>query len=147
MTVKHGRKSKTLRTIPSVRRSKVTKARHIRRATLKHRSFQQKKRKHINSKSAILRVFQIRGLATPIATRIATRLKSCGRCQCAILGQHYHCLQCNSGEYDLCSGCAIEGIYCEDDTHDWVFRERAESEDTRSRLLSSFETCLHSAPR
>lgn len=47
---------------------------------------------------------------------------TCDRCNTAIRSEHYHCLQCNDGNYDVCLKCIREGLVCQNYSHDWIVR-------------------------
>ncbi|KAG0651388.1 Ribonuclease H [Hyphodiscus hymeniophilus] len=46
----------------------------------------------------------------------------CDRCSGTIETDHYQCLGCNRGDYHICVKCAENGLYCQNDTHDWMKR-------------------------
>ena len=43
----------------------------------------------------------------------------CNKCDCAINGPHYHCDECDDGDYDLCEACTSKGVHCYDGSH-WL---------------------------
>ena len=38
----------------------------------------------------------------------------CIKSDCAIHGPHYHCDECDDGDYDLCEACTAKGVHCYD---------------------------------
>jgi next-to-BRCA1 protein 1 len=43
----------------------------------------------------------------------------CNACSSAIRGLHYHCDECDRGDYDLCEACTAKGAHCYDRAH-WL---------------------------
>ncbi|KAF8539819.1 hypothetical protein BDD12DRAFT_76259 [Trichophaea hybrida] len=43
----------------------------------------------------------------------------CNSCNSTIHGVHYHCEECDRGDYDLCEACTTKGVHCYDRTH-WL---------------------------
>ncbi|KKA26450.1 hypothetical protein TD95_000144 [Thielaviopsis punctulata] len=49
----------------------------------------------------------------------------CNACSSTIDNQHWHCSQCEMGDFDLCIACAEQGERCLNDEH-WLIRRRIE---------------------
>lgn len=47
----------------------------------------------------------------------------CNNCSNNIKGVHYHCQQCDSGDFDLCKKCTDQGVHCNDQRHWLMYRE------------------------
>ncbi|KAA8905993.1 hypothetical protein FN846DRAFT_949516 [Sphaerosporella brunnea] len=43
----------------------------------------------------------------------------CNSCSDTIRGMHYHCEECDLGDFDLCEGCIAQGLHCYDRAH-WL---------------------------
>lgn len=43
----------------------------------------------------------------------------CNSCNSTIHGVHYHCEECDRGDYDLCEACTTKGVHCYERTH-WL---------------------------
>ncbi|KAE8450299.1 hypothetical protein EG329_006727 [Mollisiaceae sp. DMI_Dod_QoI] len=56
-----------------------------------------------------------------VEAKFITLRAFCDRCSARIPAKHYHCLQCPN--FDLCVDCASKGIYCQNDTHEWIKAE------------------------
>lgn len=50
-------------------------------------------------------------------TSITSYVLYCNACQKSIHGIHWHCDQCESGDYDLCSACVDKSVHCNDANH------------------------------
>jgi len=74
---------------------------------------------------------------------------NCDRCSVSIEEVHYHCLESNGGNYDLCMKCACKGIYCENDTHYWVKRGVKDGRhfDIGDKIPPSITRTIQQSPR
>jgi ribonuclease HI len=74
---------------------------------------------------------------------------NCDRCSVRIEEVHYHCLESNGGDYDLCMKCTGKGIYCENDTHYWMKRGVRDGRhfDIGELIPPSITRTIHQFPR
>lgn len=72
---------------------------------------------------------------------------TCDRCCAKIRSDHYHCMQCEN--FDLCLECAAKGIYCQNDTHEWVEMELEDGQrfQTSAKLTTNGGKILQSRAR
>jgi next-to-BRCA1 protein 1 len=47
----------------------------------------------------------------------------CNACSNTIRGKHYHCDECDRGDYDLCESCTARGVHCYERAHSLTKRD------------------------